>query len=253
MNFSAIRTSLLELDFSENDAVVYLALLQSGPTTAGPLISKTGFHRNIVYTSLEHLVARKLVTESLVKGKKHFSLTAPRTLREEFLHKAEVAKIAAKAIEEQLPQQLEEITIHQGNEEYLSLLTGIIKQMPQGSTKCVLGTGGEAFMANTMRPIWKEYHDVALDQKIKIRMIGYESQRHAISSDVKPMPIYQVRYLPTEMENPSGVHIYPEVKTILSIIYSDENRPVTAIKMVNSNLVKGYLNLFNNLWKMAKD
>lgn len=54
------------------------------------------------------------------------------------------------------------------------------------------------------------------------------------------------------MENPSGIHIYPEVNTVLTIIYSDKNRPVTAIKMVNPSLVKGYLNLFGNLWKMGK-
>jgi sugar-specific transcriptional regulator TrmB len=247
-----LKSQLIELDFSENDASVYSKLLELGPTTAGPLISKTQLHRNIIYTSLDHLVARKLVTEKQVRGKKFFAAASPNILIEEFREKAEAAKDVAKFIEKQLPKGVEDITIHQGNEEYLDLLSGIIRQMPKGSTKYVLGTGGEAFMAHTMRPIWKPYHKVAHEQGIKIRMLGYEPQRGAIEPDTAPEKIYEMRYLPAEIENPSGIHIYPEAKTVLNIIYSTDSSPVTAIKIKNPALVQGYLNLFNNLWKTAK-
>ena len=44
--------------------------------------------------------------------------------------------------------------------------------MPANSIKYVLGTGGKEFMKQTMIPIWDEYHQVALKQKIKIKMIN---------------------------------------------------------------------------------
>ena len=83
-------------------------------------------------------------------------------------------------------------------------------------------------------------------------MISYESQRKEIDLDKHSKKIYEIKYLPNKIENPSGLHIYPKANTILNIIYSDSSTPVTAIKIKNDKLVKGYLNLFNNFWKMSK-
>lgn len=252
MQESALKLALLDLGFRPAEVDVYLALVFLGATPVGALISKTGLHRNVVYTALEHLVARKLVSESQIKGKKTFSLIDPSVLKEEFQEKSEKAVEVAKFIQELSSKEVQEITVHQGNEEYLALLTGLIRQQFKDSIIYILGTGGEAFMANTMRPIWKKYHHIAKQQGINIKMISYESQRQAIAEDVADEGIYEVRYLPDNIENPAGVHIYPQANTVLNIIYSTEAQPVTAIRIKNADLVQGQLNLFNNLWQMAK-
>lgn len=240
---------LEKLGFSQNDAMVYLALVELGTSTSNPIISKTGLHRSIVYTSLEHLVARKLVAEKEIKGKKTFSAVSPSLLVEEFAEKHRLADQIAGEISQKLKADTREITIHQGNEEYLSLLVSLLKSLPKGGTKYVLGTGGEDFMKQTMLPIWRRYHKVAHAQNIKIKMIGYESQRFAIEPHTKKEGNYEVKYLPSEMENPAGIHIYPEADTVLNIIYSDEFNPVTAIKIKNKAFVRSHLNLFNSLWQ----
>ena len=106
-------------------------------------------------------------------------------------------------------------------------------------------------MQQTMRPIWEAYHAVAREQDIRIHMLAYTSQRTALESDIANNTLYTVRYLPDEIENPAGIHIYPAIGVILNIIYSDNTTPVTAIKIKNSALTEGYLNLFKNLWKMG--
>ncbi|MBU1032569.1 MAG: helix-turn-helix domain-containing protein [Patescibacteria group bacterium] len=246
-----LKSGLLELGFSPHEAEVYLALLAHGPCSVGPLVTATRLHRNIVYTELDHLKARKMVSEKQVRGRKRFSVASPSRLSHEFNEKAKVAKDLSELIERQMPKGLPEITVHQGNEEYLSLLTDLIKAMPKGSTKYVLGAGGEQFMEKTMRPIWKEYHDVARP-RIKIKMIAYEPQRSSIKPDNRSEDIYEVRYLPAKLENPAGIHIYPEVNTVLNIIYSDATTPVTAIRINYSAFAKSYLQLFNNLWNTAR-
>jgi predicted transcriptional regulator len=248
----SLSQDLLRLGFSANDAAVYLALLKQGPCMAGPLITETKFHRNIVYTSLEHLQARKLVSEKTIKGRKQFMVTDPERLAAEFSEKAVMAKTVSHELRTRLTIIPQEITIHQGNEEYETVLTSIIRSLPKGATKYVLGTGGEAFMQETMIPIWEAYHRVVHAQHLKIRMIGYEPQRRAIDPWTAKEEIYETRYLPPQLENPSGIHIYPEVDTVLNIIYSNEQTPVTAIKIQNAALTKGYLHLFQNLWKIAR-
>lgn len=252
MQKSALKSALSDLDFRPSEVDVYLALMSLGVTSVGALISSTGLHRNVVYTALEHLVARKLISEQQIKGKKTFSLSDPSVLKEEFQDKSEKALEVTQAIQELSSQETQEITVHQGNDEYLTLLTSLIRQQNKASTIYVLGTGGETFMQNTMRPIWKKYHHIAKQQGILVKMISYESQRQAIADDVANEGIYEVRYLSDEIENPAGVHIYSQANTVLNIIYSTDTRPVTAIRIKNCDLVQGQLNLFNNLWQMAK-
>lgn len=244
-----IKNSLLSLGFTANDADVYLALLKIGSSTADNVIKETGLHRNLVYTSLSHLVAKKLVTEQEIKSKKNFSANNPQFLVDDFNEKTNLAKEVVEEIEKSIPKDKQEIIIHQGNDEYLKLLTGLINRLPKGSTKYIMGTGGEEFMKNTMIPIWKKYHNVAFAQEIKIKMISYEDQKSSIKSLADAEGIYEIKYLSSNTGNPAGIHIYPEIDTVLNIIYSDDRQPVTAIMIKNKALAKSYLNLFNNLWK----
>lgn len=249
---TALKENLINLGLTNNETDVYLALLELKIASSGPIIKKTQLHRNVVYTSLSHLVKKRLVSEKSVRGIKTFSIVEPDSFTSDFEQKANLAKEVEKDILAKIPQKNQEITIHQGNEEYLQLLTGLLRSMPEGSTKYVIGTGGEDFMRETMRPIWKKYHKVARNKRINIKMISYESQRSSIEEDVHNESMYEIKYLPDMIENPAGVHVYPEADTILNIIYSDSKNPVTAIKIKNEALVKGYLNLFNNLWNNKK-
>lgn len=243
---------LQKLDFSTNEALVYDSLLGRGESTADPIIKETGLHRNIVYTSLDHLMDRKLVSAKKIGGKTHFFANSPDVLVQEYESKSNFAKEVADLVEQKINRGQQEITIYEGNDEYLKLLTGIIGSMPKGSSKYVFGTGGEDFMKATMRPIWNKYHKVAKEQNINIKMVSFESQRESIASDIAPEKIYEVKYLPDWVENPAGIHIYPSVGIVLNIIYSDDVQSVTAIKIKDQKLTEGYMNLFNNLWKQGK-
>lgn len=252
MTENPIKTMLLSLGLSEHESTIYLEIARLGIVTSGPLIKNTGLHRNVVYTAIEHLVAQKYVTESQIRGKMQFSITDPVMIRDAFQEKLETAKEVALRIAQISQRQPQEISVHEGNEEYLRLLTNLIRQLPKGGVKYVLGTGGAEFMNLTMKPIWKHYHKVAQEQGITIRMIAYVSQRQALAVATEEEGIYEVRYLPDNIENPSGVHIYPEADTILNIVYSSAKHPVTAIRIRNEDLAHGQLTLFKNLWEIAK-
>jgi hypothetical protein len=254
---SELSSSLRSLDFSDNEAAVYLALVEltsvdEPQTTAGPLVQKTGFHRNVVYTALAKLEALKLINCKIIRGRTYFAVSDPGIFEELFVEKARKAKEVARSIKNRLPQSLREITIHQGNEEYLALLSATIKSLPEGSTKFVMGTGGHLFMQQTMQPIWQAYHDLVIKKKIRIRMIGYESQRSCLEDAIRGLKMYDIRYLSDDVENPAGMHIYPPIGVSFNIIYPDNQAPVTAIRMKNESLAKSYELLFKNLWKLAK-
>ena len=249
MSKKRLIDSLQELNFSKNDAEVYLALVKLGTTTAGPIITETQFHRNVVYSSLDHLEKRRLVSVKTIRGRKRFSVSNPNLLAEDFSRKADIAQRLSKEIKKELTHSSQEITVHQGNEEFLSLLMSMMK-LTKGEEVLVLGAGGEQFMEQTMLKIWDEYHNEVKRLKMKIRLLCYENQRDAIEPEIKGIKNYRVKYLSDEFENPAGLQIYPAANTVFNLIYPDETNPITVIKIVSESLSKGYENLFRNLWKI---
>jgi sugar-specific transcriptional regulator TrmB len=246
------KINLENLGFTQNDCLVYGVLLSEGASPAGHIITKTDLHRNIVYTSLDHLISRKIVSSRKSGSKTIFEAITPDILVTEFeAKKVQAEELLAHYRLQTGNKNIQEISVHEGNDGYLRLLSSLIQSMPKDSTKYVLGTGGEDFMAQTMRPIWKGYHKVAKKAGIKIKMLGYSSQKGSIEPDLRGLDMYETRYIASEATNPAGIHIYPEVDTVLNIIYSTESSPVTAIRIKNKKLAAGYLNLFNNLWNSA--
>ncbi len=255
MTENDIKQGFLTLGLSLPEVEVYLTLVSLGESTSGPLIAKTDLHRNVVYTALEHLIVRKYVIESQKNGKKLFALAEPSIISADFAEKMDLAREISESIKRMAQLPVQEVSVHQGNDEFLSLLMGLMRTPSKmQKTIYIIGTGGESFMENTMRMIWKKYHKVARSEGIQIKMISYESQRLALRDDiVKDRDLYEVRYLPDESENPAGVQIYPWAFTMLNVIYSTSDRPVTAIKIRNDDLVKGQLKVFENLWKVGKN
>ena len=52
---------LIKIGFSENEALIYKILIDSGQSKASLIIKKTGLHRNVVYTTLDKFIFRKYV------------------------------------------------------------------------------------------------------------------------------------------------------------------------------------------------
>jgi hypothetical protein len=198
-------------------------------------------------------VDKKLISAKNMKGKMIFESITPNILITELKEKQESAENLLRYYQQiTTNRELREISVHEGNDEYLRLLSTLINSMPARSTKYVLGTGGEDFMKQTMRPIWDKYHKVVRKKNVHIKMLGYSSQKESIDHDVSNINMYEIKYVESNNPNPAGLHIYPEIDTVLNIIYSTEYSPVTAICIKNKALTKAYLNLFENMWTGIK-
>lgn len=67
---------LKQLGLSDSEVQVYLAALGTGPVTAQDLAKKTGLSRQAVYSAIDGLTSRALVS-SLMRGKKRFFAAEP--------------------------------------------------------------------------------------------------------------------------------------------------------------------------------
>jgi len=89
-----IEQVLIQNGFSDKEAKIYLAALEAGEATFGGIAAKTRLKRSTVYSVVEELVAKQLLTIQVRKGIKRISALAPQVLLERFrtaVHMAEGA------------------------------------------------------------------------------------------------------------------------------------------------------------------
>jgi len=78
--------------FSKKEATIYLAVLSSGEATAGAIANKTKLKRSTVYTVVEELVKKSILSVSNRKGIKRISALPPQALIERFRHSVATAE-----------------------------------------------------------------------------------------------------------------------------------------------------------------
>ena len=75
-----IEQLLKKLGFSQNEAKVYLAALESGLSSAQDVAQKAGIKRTTCYSVLAYLVSRGIVGKSKIRGKTRFLAEPPQRL-----------------------------------------------------------------------------------------------------------------------------------------------------------------------------
>ena len=71
---------LQECDITQNDALVYMSLLNKGPSNPTEISKDTGIKRARVYDSLKRLLERGFVTQSLEKSRAVYMSNSPQNL-----------------------------------------------------------------------------------------------------------------------------------------------------------------------------
>src|SRR6266567_484019 len=89
-----------QLDLSENEAKLYLALLESGPIAVRDLAQITGIKRTTVYLHIDLLVEKGLVMK-IVKGSRKQVVAAEPEDSLQYLVKQKME--TAKTIQDELP------------------------------------------------------------------------------------------------------------------------------------------------------
>jgi len=75
-----MKEELKNFGLTENEARVYLAIVEIGEATTTPIRKKTDIHMSRVYEALNSLVEKGLVSYFLKNNVKHFQASDPKIL-----------------------------------------------------------------------------------------------------------------------------------------------------------------------------
>jgi len=229
---------LEESGLTKNEALVYSALLEMGPSLAGLISRKTGLHRRTVYDTSERLIKKGLIGYILKNNRRLFEAASPK----KFL---EMLKEKEHLIEESLPGMLlsynktkekQETNFYKGKE---GLKTVFEDQLEQKGEILILGASESAF---EILPFYFKWYDLERKKKnIKVRLIASEKLS-------KNIPLSEIRYIPKKYANPLAINIYQD-KVVL-ILW---NKKPLSIVIKNREIADSYRSYFELMWKISKN
>lgn len=233
--------NLQEFGLTNNEALVYKALLELGPSLAGQIARKTGLHRRTVYDVTEMLIQKGLIGYILRNNRRLFSASSPERFMDIVKEKEEMV---GGMMDEMMVlyngvKDKSETNFYKGKQ---GLKMVFEEQIATGKEILIIGASPLAYEILQFYFHWFDKRRVK--EKIKVKVIFNQS-----SGDKKiKLPLSEIRYLPQKYTSPLAVNIYGN--KVALIMWSKENP--FAIVINQKEIAEGYRGYFEMMWKGAR-
>jgi len=240
---------LKEIGLSENEVKLYLELLKLGETSTGPLIKKTEIASSRVYTSLNSLINRGLVTFITKNNTKYYKAENPDILLKNIEEKK-------KQLESLLPE-LRSLTKKEVKETYSTIFEGFNgfktafqNQIDECTSKdeiFVIGFSPQNYAFGSLRTFLKNIDLKRHMKKIKLNILLPKESKITIGKDREKEPYTNVRYMSGGFFSPTAMNIYKDY--VLLTIW--EEKPIVFL-IKNDKIATSFKQYFKSLWNLAK-
>lgn len=247
-------TTLLEkIGLTHSEVKVYLALLELGSSTVGPITAKAKVASSKTYELLNKLTEKGLATTYKEGSTNYFKAVDPNRLKD-YLQEKEAdfheQKKELLAIIPSLEQQFKEhvaeteVEVFKGYKGVANVFREMIRTLNRGDEFLVSG-GGDTPSANPHTKIFYEkIHRERSEKGIILRILFSEARRKSLKK-MALFPHTIPRYLP--FGTPSTINIYKDV-TILIVMSPSP----AAIRIKDKNMTASYRKYFEEMWRQAK-
>lgn len=242
--------TLLEIGLNRWETRAYVALLELGSTTTGPLAKKSNVPLSKIYPVLESLNKKGLVSY-VIRGKtKYFQAVDPEILKT-------MIKEKEKRIYETISQfkliinkshRNQKVEIFEG----LNSIIRIIINLIEGSKKedeWLSFSIGEDEITEKGIVFWDKVGVARYEKGLTTRLLDNESYKKRIRDNYKDRWKYLSNIMRfTKTLFPTTTIIFQNKIIILNLL----SEPETGIVIESDDLFKFYKNFFNQHWNLAK-
>ncbi|MBN1385855.1 TrmB family transcriptional regulator [Candidatus Woesearchaeota archaeon] len=234
------------LGLSQNEAKVYIALLEMRSASAGLVAQKSGVHRVNVYDTLERLMEKGLVSTSSKAEKKYFEVASPENLKR-------IAERKRKEIEQfdeifpqlelkyQMGTEKQEVHHFKGKRGIISIYEDMIETLKPGEYMYGLGTTG------IMREILKHWITDWTRRRdgkgVKVKSIYYQNARGK-----EIFPLQERRFLPKQFGFfPTTTYVYADKVAIISFT------GMIGVVIQSKEIAVNFKRYFDQMWSISED
>ena len=243
---------LQELGLTQRESKVYLALLELGNTTTGPIIKKSEVPNSKIYEILESLQSKGLVSW-IIKGKtKYFTASNPKQL-------LTLLKDKQRKIEEILPelemrqkssQTKKSVELFEGVKAIRSMLQGLIQDIKKGEDWYGFSTG-ETSTNEEIEKFYEWWGSLKLNVGLKDHLLISNAYKKEFETSITKEVADSLRKSKilkfSEVSFPGDTAIFRDYV----MIFNWDGIP-TATLITNESLAKEYKDFFLGIWKISK-
>ena len=250
-------TEILErIGLTKGESSVYLALLELGSSTTGPIIDKSSVSASKVYEILDRLAKKGLVSYITKEKTKVYTVQDPHQLVDFLNEQKKEIEDNKKAINEIMPQLMLKkesgspepiVQVLEGRKGFILAHDKLINELEQGGKYRTLTTGP---VSDKFRHYFKEFNQNRESKNISMWII-YQPSAWNISNEKKierqQRKRYHPRLCPGEFFIPNHITLVND--SCLLCMVSDK---IISILIRNKEMVNGFKQYFKYVWKISK-
>ena len=237
---------LKQIGLNDKESKVYLALLELGNSLVSEIAEKTKINRSLLYTILDNLIDKGIVTYMLKNNVRHYRAAEPSKILSMLREKEKIFQsILPDLLALHKPKIKKPVVeILEGKEGIKTILNDLLKRKKEwyafnipGKGPAILGPGVHAFEKDRQKA------------KIVLNVICVRTKQGLKrGKEFSRMKQTHVKYMPKTYESPASNWIYGDR---IVIIFWYKEFPF-AIRIIDKNLAESYKNHFKALWAAAK-
>ena len=244
---------LEEIGFTQGEIKVYMALIQLGESTIGPISNKAKVTPAKVYPILEKLKEKGLITHVIKSGTKYFQALNPNRIldymedKEKKLHaqKTEIKDLIPTLISQQESEAKQYATIYESYNGIKTLYDEILNYLQKNNEEFIGFTLGREYTSKQANLFFKNYDAKRRELNIKTKLIGLEHQKKFLQKEYGEDPNVEIRYLKHAV--PTGLIIFDD--KVATLLWHDIPSAFVIHSKPNA---EAYRKFFNDMWKIAQ-
>lgn len=249
-----METKILnQLGLTDSEIKVYFALLELESSTVGPIIEKSKVPDSKIYSILEKLKEKGLVSFVIKNNVKHFQASNPKNLirilnerkKEIAEQKRELEEKIIPKIEKRrkLTEDKQEATVYESYNGVKVAFNLILDLVKPGEEYQVF-TVGEVLKEKKVINFFRNYHKKRMQKKIKIRLISEKKYKKTIEK----FHVYKgMKFRYTNQKIPIGIYIFKN--NVMTIIWGEKP---TAFVIKSKKNYEYYKEFFEDVWAVSK-
>ncbi|MBT3836288.1 hypothetical protein HOD05_04485 [Candidatus Woesearchaeota archaeon] len=244
---------LKEAGLTEGEIKVYLALLELGLSTIGPILEKSRITKSIIYRILERLIDKGLVSYIIKNKTKHFQASSPKKLVDYIEKRKQEMDENKKKVEELLPQLLlkqnmskkSEATIYEGFKGIMTVHDKRFEKLKKGDEYFFFGLPPE--QPGYYHAYWEKDHKKRAKLGIKCKMLYNQKVTNKVLKNRNSFKFCQARRMPLDVTTPAWILGYKDI-TVIGLPLADK---AFAFEIVNQEVADSFKSYFEWFWKKS--
>jgi HTH-type transcriptional regulator, sugar sensing transcriptional regulator len=247
-----IKTELLEkIGLTRSEINVYLALLELGSSTTGPIVDRSKATSSKIYEILDRLMQKGLVSYVIKSGTKHFEAADPKRILDYMREKKEQLKKQEEDLKQLIPElelkkKLSELkseaTIYKGIRGLETAFYDALSLLKPGEEVLSFGIPSRT---KTIDRFFVRWGKDRAKKKIKSRLLFDESARGEQQTIPENAPLAKIKFQPKGLNTPAAINIFGS----RTIIFPSESEKEPLLIVIDSkDIADSFKTQFENMW-----